>query len=282
MAHPCEAPLGCTKLDAVQTIKKAWDHCNLGHRVVTVNTEWNTVEHTYGPCGKISTVTYSYEADAESTRITAVADVCGSLCNKSFALYTRDDEHVYTILYSVDCALTKPVNVNGSRYVLVNIRSNDPAEVVSLATVQAINANTYSMAEFTAVNTGTNFVVTNTVKGDARNVTERDSGFTFEVLQQGTKTEVEVLTYTYNMDGKLEKVATSSGKNVMDVNGPFEQMTTIAGNGKIARISDNSELAVELSPLQTGLLYDVVKQLKIMNSHLSIITDETITERDIE
>ena len=282
MSHPCDFPLGCVPLDSAQTIRKAWDNCNLGHRVVEVNVDYNIVEHTYDNCGKLTSVEYFHEADAESTKITLVADCCSNLNGKSFNVFTKDDATKYHILYSVACATAKPANTTGVRNILVNIVACDRAEVISLATQLAIQADTCGAIDLCAAYGGVLLTITNVVKGCASDTNDIDTCFTFEVLTQGTKTSVETLNYVYNSDGRIDKVTTSSGENKLNINGPFEETVSIGGNGKVTRVSGNSELAVELAPLQNELLEKIVDELRIMNLHMSMLTDNSLTKDDLD
>ena len=282
MSHPCDSPLGCVPLDSAQTIRKAWDHCNLAHRTITVNVDYNIIEHSYDSCGKITTVEYFHEADAESTKLTVLADCCSNLDGTSFNVATKDNATRYNILYSVACATAKPTSTNGIRYILVNIQACDQAEVVSLATKQAIEADSKGAIDLCVAYAGKFLTITNVVKGCATDTMDVDTGFTFETLQQGTKTSVETLNYTYNSDGRIDTVITSSGENKLNINGPFEETVSIGGNGKVARVSDNSELAVELAPLQNELLEKIVDELRIMNLHMSMLTDSDLTKDDLD
>lgn len=282
MSHPCDFPLGCVPLDSAQTVRKAWDNCNLAHRTVPVNVDYNIVEHSYDPCGKLTSVEYFHEANAESTKLTVLGDCCSSLNGKAFNLATKDDATRYNILYSVACATAKPASTNGIRYILVNIQACDPAEVVSLATKQAIEADSKGAVDLCVAYAGKFLTITNVVKGCASDTMDVDTGFTFEVLTQGTKTSVETLNYVYNADGRIDKVTTSSGQNKLNINGPFEEIVSIGGNGKVTRVSNNSELAVELAPLQNELLEKIVDEMRVMNLHMSMLTDNTLTKDDLD
>ena len=282
MSHPCDTPLGCVPLDSAQTIRKAWDHCNLAHRTLTVNVDYNIVENTYNDCGRITKVEYFHEADAESTKLTILADCSSNLCGKSFNLFTKDDATRYNIIYSVDCGTAKPVSSNGIRFILVNIEACDQAEVVSLATKQAIEADSKGAIDFCVAYAGKFLTITNVVKGCASDFANLCTGFTFEILTQGTKTSVETLNYTYNLDGRVETVTNTSGVNKLNINGPFEETVSIGGNGKVARISANGELATELAPLQNELLEKIVDELRIMNLHMSILTDNSLVKDDLD
>ena len=131
MSHPCDFPLGCVEIGAAQSIKKAWDACNLGHRVVDVNVDWNISDHTYDSCGKLTKVEYFHESNAESTKVTLIADSCCSLNGKSFDIFSKDDALRYNILYSVDCGTCRPADTCTIRYILVDIKQNDFAYSLS-------------------------------------------------------------------------------------------------------------------------------------------------------
>ena len=274
--------LGDIPLDSAQTIRKAWCDDKDGHRVIDVNIDWNIVENTYDSCGKISKTEYFHESDAESTKVTFVSDCCSNLCGTSFSVFTKDDATRYHVVYSVCCGTSKPINVGNDRHILINITACDPDEVVSLATKLALDADTFATVDLCVAYAGKSITITNVVRGDATDVINQCTGFTFNVIQQGTKTSVETLNFTYNIDGKLDKIETSSGKNVLNINGPFEKTVNIGGNGKVVRVSNNNELSVALAPIQNELLEKIVFELQIMNTHLSLITDTDISINDVD
>jgi len=47
-------------------------------------------------------------------------------------------------------------------------------------------------------------------------------------------------------------------------------------------LESNNEEQRELQSDTTGLLSEILKELKIMNLHLSILTENNITEREVE
>ena len=274
--------VGNVGLDYAQTVKKAWCHCNLGHRTVPIHADYNIVEHTYTSSGQLCTVEYFFESKAESTRVTFVADCSSSLNGKSFSVFSKDDAVRYSILYSVACATTAPVDTATIKNILVNIQACDPASVISLATKQAISNNISAASDVSLSIAQDKLTIINKSKGEATDAVNGGTGFTFEILQQGIKTSIEKLNYTYNSDGKVNKVTSTSGENVLNITGPFEQTVSIGSKGNIDDVNDNKELRTELSPLQNELLENIVTELRIMNFHLTLVTDTEITKKDLD
>lgn len=259
--------LGDIPLDAQQTLRKAWCDDKDGHRSVQVNVDYNIIEHTYDNCCRITKVEYFHESDAESTKITYVADCCSSLDGKSFNLHTKDDSLRYNIIYSVDCATSKPINTVNVRYILVNIMSCDAPEVVSLATKQSIEADQFGACSFCINNGGGTLTITNAVNGDASDATG-NTGFTFEVLTQGTKTSVETLNYFYDDKGRIDKVTNSSGNNKLNVieqniiQREMENQNNEKSYAQLCKMNDTSQ--------------EVRDELIKLNTYMEIITGEKL------
>lgn len=273
--------LGDIPLDSAQTIRKAWCDSKDGHRTVAVNVDYNIVEHTYNDCGQLSKVEYFHESEAESTKITFTSDCCSDLNGKHFTLFSHNDGTRYKVIYSVCCGTCEPISVGTTRTILVNIQANDPAEVVALATKQAISLDCRAPCDLCISLARDVLTITNKINGEATDVINSCTGFTFEVLSHGAKTSVETLTYVYNTDGRI-KTVTTSGSNVLNLNEPFDKTVSIGANGKVTRLSQNNELAVELSPKQNEVLKSIVDELRIMNLHLSLITEENIEKQDLD
>lgn len=271
-------PLGEVPLDSAQTIRKAWDNCALGHRVVPVNVNYNIVEKVYNDDGFLSTVYFYHESDAESTKVTFVADASCSLIGTSFAISSKDDERIYKAVYVLGSTYREVVD--GSHVIInVGIQTNDPKEVVALATKNAIDL--YGGCYFTTVYNSSFITITNVENGLAADVTGGTTGFTFEILQRGTKTLVESYLYTYDAAGNLTLITSSSGLNVLNLTGSLDNTTSISGNGNKVGVTTNNELRTKLAPSQDELLHKIVDELRILNLHMSIMTDNDLTKTDL-
>ena len=280
MSHPDNFPLGCVKLDSAQTTRKAWDAGNLGHRVVPVNVDYNITEKIYNNCNVLTDVKFYYEDNAESTKVTFVKNTSDVLNGKWFILSTRDDEPRYKIVYT--CAASCMISTSDIKIIDVVIQACDQPEVVALATKLAIEAHATADCAVSIINLSNALTITNVINGLATDYADNCTGFTSEILQQGTKTLVESYTYTYDSNGNLVKCENSSGKNLLNIQSDFDKTFSITGNGNKADVTDNNELRTELAPIQHELLEKIVDELRIMNLHMSIITDNDIKKTDLD
>jgi YD repeat-containing protein len=158
----------------------------------------------------------------------------------------------------------------------------DLAPVISLATKQKFTSNTCLARDFTVCLVNGQLTITNAKKGEATDITDNGTGFTYTTCTQGTRTTVEVLTYEYDTNGRLKCITTLSGEHLVDLNELQNNNTGIYGDGNLARVSDYGELQVGLAPNQESLLCKILTQLKIANLHLSLVSDEKILEKDVK
>jgi hypothetical protein len=274
--------LGDIVLDSAQTTRKAWCDDKDGHRVVPVNVDYNKVDYTYKANGQICTVEYSYDNNAESTKTTFVADSCCSLNGKSFTLSAACNVRMYNILYSVCCGTTIPEPTCEVKYILVNIQTNDPAEVVTLATSQALSLNCCFSADMCVLTFSDYIKTTNTVSGIADDATDKGTGFTFCILTQGSICSIEKLTYLYDDCCVLTQVKTQSGTNVLNINEPVDRDVTLSSKGNQVDVTSNNELRVEFAPIQEEIFDKILTELRIMNTHLTILTGNEIKKSDLD
>lgn len=273
-------PLGCIPVDAVQSFRKVYCVDNEAHRVAPINTDYNIIEYEYTSDGKVSTISYYYEADAECTKITFVDDCAANLCGKSFKLNTPECYTNFKIHYSVDCGSQFPAS-DGEKVIGVNITSCDPAAVVALATKQAMCSNSVFTGLFTLSLKDDILNALNINKGHVINPTG-NSGFSFCVITEGTKVLKEKLTFTYDSSGNLTKVENTSGENLINYYDVGSQSVAISGGGNVAEVSDNNELRTELSPAQESVFYELLAEIKILNLHMSVVSGEEFNKEDVE
>jgi hypothetical protein len=115
-----------------------------GHslRVVDGNSLVRKYTHfdvTYDGNGLPTNVVYKYGLEQHLTNLGFVADSGGSLTSTYFTFRKAPSDALYYVWYRVDGIGTDPAIPNGTG-IVVDIQSNDMAEVVALATSLTINA----------------------------------------------------------------------------------------------------------------------------------------------
>lgn len=120
----------------------------------------------------------------EISKVTTVADVSGSLNNRYFFLNAANDSTEYYVWYNVSGGGTDP-SLAGKTGVEVAITTNDTANTVASLTRTEIN----NLADFSASVLSDEITITNVVGGKSTDTQDSDAtatGFTFEIIQQGT------------------------------------------------------------------------------------------------
>ena len=154
-----------------------------------------------------------------------------------------------------------------------------------MATRIALNANAGFASHFTIVDNNSFLTITNSKKGEAVNISANDSGFTVETVTEGSIVQVEKLNFLYDSSGRLDKVITTSGENILGAINPgaISGETKISGgNGNVTQVNEDGSMSTKLEGSQNELLEEMLTQLKIMNNHLAAITGESIGELDLD
>lgn len=277
--------LGDINLDAIQTLRKTYCSNVEAHRVIETGLEFNYIEYTYDDCGRKSTVKYYYDCAAEVSTISFVADSASNLNGKSFVIYGTRDAVQYRFIYCISCAATIPTCTSTIKYIRVGIQACDPAPVISLATKQAFEANTFAASEFSVCVINGSMTVTNNTKGEASNIADVGTGFTFATSTEGNRTLVETITYNYYTDGtkQLKSITTSSGEHLFDLGETQNNSTIIAGkDGQLLNIDKYNRAAVKLSDVDQQFLEKIYDQLRIMNMYLSEMTGAEFERGDLD
>ncbi len=278
-----KSSIGDTGLDAIQSLRKAYDASKEGHRSIPVYEDFNKIEYSYRKStGQIETITFTYDDAAEKSQVTFNDDVAGSLDGQSWSIKSAKNEMSYVVIYSVDGGTPRPPDFDQTCHIFVEIASNDKAELITKATQLAFEANTNAIDDFIITNDRNSLIITNTIKGETEDIRDSGTGFTFEVLTQGSNVTTEVLTYEYNVSNMLISITNTSNENLLNafdlVSGAFQ----LEGNGNLVGVTANGELRVTLTPGQSDDLSGILTQLKIMNVHLGKMTDEKITDLDTD
>jgi hypothetical protein len=157
--------------------------------------KWDRVEVTFNSDNNPTESIYYRDEFAEITEVICVDDNAGSLNNKYFILYSGRDQTKYHVWFNVNSGGTDP-SPAGSTPIEVALNTNDPKEVVALATKQQID----NLDDFTATVNLEVITITNEEKGLTTNSSDFNSGFSFRALQEGGEESVRTVTLTYSSD----------------------------------------------------------------------------------
>ncbi len=275
-------PLGCIPLDSAQTIRKTYVDSKQAHRTIQISEPWNKVSYTYNNSCQVTTATYIWEEIAEVTEVTTNDDVCSSLNDQGFILFTKIGTQ-FRIRYNVSGAGTSISDTSDIKYIDVDVIENDPSSVIALATKLSLDANTLGSCHYT-VNVVDNLLTfTHTRKGDTSDTIDSGTCFTFTPKTQGVTNTVEVLTYEYDTNGRCKSITNTSGDNVLGIDyDPKTANVGIAGDGRVVGVSSDRGLLASLTNADKEAVDEIIKELKMMNLYLESMSDEQFSRQDIE
>ena len=179
---------------------------------------WSHVELTYAANDSVTDAVFYYDKTKGIYRLTAVADVAGSLNNKYFLLDTAQGEKLYYVWYNVGGTGTDPM-IAGREGIAIPINFNDPAPIVSLATSLVLDAK----PELVSANEMNGmFKLENALFGEA-SIADGNTGFNFEIISEGVSEVVREYTfppqddikYVYNPYEKTFEVIDTSPVEVV-------------------------------------------------------------------
>lgn len=191
-------------------------------RVTSANTsvpvQYSRVELIYNVNNSVTNARFFEGTLAEKRNILFNPDIAGSLNNTYFSLYSENDESLYHIWYNVDGLGTDPSPV-GSVGIEVEIQSNDPAQIVKLATEIALrNKEDFRIYELSPIS----ICIENSRKGIATDTSDFGTGFEFLTVQQGQEELLKSIDipyennirYIYNEQEKKFEVEVVGGVTV--------------------------------------------------------------------
>lgn len=181
-------------------IRSAHEKSNDSLRVTSANTsvppQYSRVSLTYNAQNSVTEACFYGGLYSEVRHIGFEADVAGSLNNTYFTLFSENDESCYHVWYNVDGGGTDPAPAN-SKPIEVQISSNDPASVVTLATKLYLE----KIEEFKLYTIGdTCLKIENKRKGLATDTSDFGTGFVIDTVRQGEETLIKQVKVPY--DGK--------------------------------------------------------------------------------
>lgn len=193
----------------------------------TVPSSFSRTELTYNGSGSVVNAKFYEGIFPEITEIRFKADASGSLNNTYFRLYSANDQSKYHVWFNVSGGGTAPVIAN-SEPIEVPIATNDPAEIVALATQLVLN----NKEEFEINRTVNLLRIQNNQNGVATDITDFGTGFEFTVIQQGAEKLIKSLDIPYDGQTKylfneqerkfeVESVNASSTVSVVEVVQPL-------------------------------------------------------------
>lgn len=209
-----------SQLDLGGVLRSAHEDKNSALRVTSANTsvppKYSRVELTYNASDSVTNALFYEGTRAEEREVQFVADSSGSLNNTYFTLHSENDESLYHLWYNVSGGGTDPAPA-GSVGIEINIETDDPAEIVKLATEQVLRNHrdfrTYELAP-------SKTKIVNTRKGLTTNSSDSGTGFGIVTTQEGAEELIKSIDvpddgkniYKFNtQEKKFEVFPVSSG-----------------------------------------------------------------------
>ena len=274
-----------TQFDPGQVSKMTFSEISSATRVTGINSILkDTFTHfvqVLDADDNITKVNYYQAVSPAIDEIQVVADVSASLRSTYITLFDFLTQKEYVFYFKVDSMGAKPNT--GDFQIAVDILENDPASVVCLALNNAIlSVDNFAITRKSILSNS--FEVEYLGFGEAEAVFVDDSGFTVNRLQEGSSQEVGEITLTYDTDGNV--VYNGSTLKGLVYN-PFSASFDVNTVYTVPPIEAEGSTAVELvaNPefeSMICLLGNILTELKIMNLHNNILTENEITKNDLD
>ncbi len=197
----------------------------------------------YAPIIASSMITYASSDAAHVQKITAVADVSGSLNNKYFILPTANCTTIYVVWMNVNSAGTKPILGSNVTYVEIVIATNATANTIG----GQLRTDLGALSEFSSSGTNADCTLTDGTDGaapiahDDLNDSTTSTGFTFSETTPGTnavpsnlfvkivgKIMVDKVAFDASVTGTLTNIKYASEDITLIV--PVQQILSITEN----------------------------------------------------
>lgn len=200
-----------SQLDFGGVLRSAHEDKNKALRVTSANTSvparYSRVALTYNSSDSLTNAKFYEGSLAEIRHIEFVDDIGGSLNNTYFTLYTEQDESLYHVWYNVNGGGTDPAP-SGSCGIEIEIETNDPAEIVKLATQRYLEqfSEEFVIQELAS----TKIKVENARMGTATNTSDFGTGFQITTIQEGEEKLIKNIDIPF--DGKTRNVYNTQEK----------------------------------------------------------------------
>lgn len=193
-------PRGLSQLDPGGVLKNSHEQKAEALRTIDIDnivgSFFSRADVTYNPQGSATSATFYYDKTRHITKVTAIADVSGSLDGKYFLLDTELGNNKFYVWYNVDGANNDP-SIVGRTGIEVAINSNDSAAIVALATRNVLQLYPYFTLNIPTGITDITIVIGNIENGVSDGAVEGDTGFTFTLNQTGVSEVVKEITLPY-------------------------------------------------------------------------------------
>lgn len=197
----------------------------------------------YAPIIASSLTAYTSSDTDHVQKITAIADVAGSLNNKYFILPTANCTTIYVVWFNINSAGTQPKIGSNVTYVEITGATN----VTNLTLGASMRTDLGALTEFTASGTGADCTLTDGTSGaapiahDDPNDSTTSTGFTFAETTPGTNAVPSNLFYEIVGKIMVDKVAfdASNTGTLSNIKYASEDITLIVPVQQILSITEN-------------------------------------------
>lgn len=205
---------------------------------------WSHVTLAYDAEDSVESADFFYDKSRGIYDITTLADVAGSLNNKTFLINSGQNEKKFYVWYNVGGTGVDPMIPNREG-IEVPVQFNDPAGITALATQLVLN----NLPEFNVkVLLNNKLQIENETIGQS-SISDFNTGFTFETVQDGISKLVKSydfppqtdIKYVYNPYAKTFEVIDTSPIEVT-----LESSSRTAEVINLTILAANSEQAIVL------------------------------------
>ena len=274
-----------TQLDRGQVLKGSFSEINSALRTVSTNSIIKDVYTNYiqsfDSQGRLVKVDYYQATTPTIDKITFAPDVNGSLAG-TFITIEEPISGTINTFYNVINGVGDSPDIGHSQYKIA-LNENDSAAVVALSYHTVIN----NIEGFESKKVG---ILSNSIEvsyneyGLARAIDVDGTDFTVERLQEGDSKLVGSVEFTYDLEGNLVYNGNIISNMFFDPTSASFQLKSIEvippsreQGGTAVALTANTEFEDMIS-----LLCDIKMELKKLNLHHSMITDNEINDDDIE
>lgn len=211
-----------------------------------VGSYWSHVVLTYDDNDSVSSADFYYDSQRGIYRLTAVADVAGSMNNKTFLINSGQNEKQFYVWYNVGGTGIDPMIPNREG-IEVPLNFNDAASIVALATKLILD----SKPEFNVRSIlDAKIEIENELFGQS-SIADFDTGFTFETIQDGISELVREYDFPEQTDIKY-------------VYNPYEKTFEVIDTSPIEVTLESSSITAEIVNVVT-LLADTEYSIALPN-----------------
>jgi len=162
-----------------------------------VGSYWSHVVLAYDGNDSVESADFYYDEKRGIYNLTTLADVAGSLNNKTFLINSGQNEKQFYVWYNVGGTGVDP-EIPGRTGIEVPVAFNDPAGITALASQLVLN----NIPEFNVkMLLGNKIQIENEVIGQS-SISDFDTGFNFDTIQDGISSLVKTYDFPQQNDIK--------------------------------------------------------------------------------